>query len=134
MKIYEHKVIGKGKKIINILFHKSYIKKKSFYHYFWLKNINNIQKKFKKGFVCVICYDKFSTSKALNRHLLLCNALTKEEYPAPGTFLSYDDKKLQNMLIHYLLLVLLILKQNLTLMKMLTSPLKILSKVMKVLR
>ena len=93
MKIYEHKVIGKGKKIINILFHKSYIKKKSFYHYFWLKNINNIQKKFKKGFVCVICYDKFSTSKALNRHLLLCNALTKEEYPSPGTFLSYDDKK-----------------------------------------
>ena len=48
MKIYEHKVIGKGKKIINILFHKSYIKKKSFYHYFWLKNINNIQKKLKK--------------------------------------------------------------------------------------
>ena len=45
MKIYEHKVIGKGKKIINISFHKSYIKKKSFYHCFWLKNINNIQKK-----------------------------------------------------------------------------------------
>ena len=41
----------------------------------------------------MICYDKFSTSKTLNRHLLLCNALTKEEYPTPGTFLSYDDKK-----------------------------------------
>ncbi len=41
----------------------------------------------------MICYDKFITSKASNRHLLLCNALTKEEYPAPGTFLSYDDIK-----------------------------------------
>ena len=44
MKIYEYKVIGKGRKIINLLFHKSYKNKKSFYHYFWIKNINNIKK------------------------------------------------------------------------------------------
>ena len=37
MKIYEHKLIGKGSRIINVLFHKSYKNKKSFYHYFWLK-------------------------------------------------------------------------------------------------
>ena len=43
MKIYEYRVIGKGRKIINLLFHKSYKNKKSFYHYFWIKNINNIK-------------------------------------------------------------------------------------------
>ena len=49
MKIYEHKVIGQGrnKTVVNILFHKSYKNKKSFYHYFWLKNINNIKKQLK---------------------------------------------------------------------------------------
>ena len=30
MKIYEHKVIGNGKKIINILFHESYLKRAHF--------------------------------------------------------------------------------------------------------
>jgi len=89
MKIYEHKLIGKGSRIINVLFHKSYKNKKSFYHYFWLKNLNNI----KRCFVCVICYEKFSTSKALSRHLLVCNALTKEVYPTQKTFLTFDDKK-----------------------------------------
>ena len=44
MKIYEYRIIGKGRKIINLLFHKSYKNRKSFYHYFWIKNINNIKK------------------------------------------------------------------------------------------
>ena len=44
MQIYEYRIIGKGRKIINLLFHKSYKNKKSFYHYFWIKNINNIKK------------------------------------------------------------------------------------------
>ena len=93
MKIYEYKVFGKGHKIINILFHKSYKKKRSFYHVFLIKNINNITKSIKKKFVCVICYDKFSTSQSLNRHLLLCNSMTKEIYPPQKTFISFDDKK-----------------------------------------
>jgi len=37
MKIYEYRVIGKCRKIINLLFHKSYNNKKTFYHYFWIK-------------------------------------------------------------------------------------------------
>ena len=43
--------------------------------------------------MCVICYDKYSTSQALNRHLLICNSITKEVYPSPQTFISFDDKK-----------------------------------------
>jgi len=93
MKIYEHKVIGKGRKIINILFHKRYKNKQSYYHYFWIKNINNIKKSFKKHFVCVVCYNKFSTSKALNRHLLTCNSKTVDVYPPEKSYLSFDDKK-----------------------------------------
>ena len=54
MKIYEYKVIGKGRKIINLLFHKSYKNKKSFYHYFWIKNINNIKKQLNDG-LFVLC-------------------------------------------------------------------------------
>ena len=38
MKIFEHKKMGKGKKLINILFHKTYKDKKLYYHYFWIKN------------------------------------------------------------------------------------------------
>ena len=34
MKIFDYKTIGKGKNIINILFHKVYKNKKSVYHYF----------------------------------------------------------------------------------------------------
>ena len=93
MKIFEYKVFGKGRQTINILFHKSYRNKKSFYRYFWIKNINNIKRCSKKSFVCVICYDKYSTSQALNRHLLICNSITKEVYPSPQTFISFDDKK-----------------------------------------
>ena len=93
MKIYEHKVIGKGRKIINLLFHKQYKNKQSYYHYFWIKNINNIKKSFKKHFVCVVCYNKFSTSKALNRHLLTCNSKTVDVYPPEKSYLSFDDKK-----------------------------------------
>ena len=37
MKIFEYKVFGKGRQTINILFHKSYKKKKSIYRYFWIK-------------------------------------------------------------------------------------------------
>ena len=43
MRIYENKIIGKGKITVNILFHKTYKDKKTFYHYFWIKNINNIK-------------------------------------------------------------------------------------------
>ena len=93
MKIYEHKEIGKGGKIINILFHKTFKNKKSYYHYFWIKNINNIKKTIKKRFVCVVCYDKFSTSNALNRHLLTCNSMTNELYPPKNSFLYFDDRK-----------------------------------------
>ena len=53
MKIYQHKVVGKGRKIINILFHKSYKNKKSYYHYFWIKNINNIKTSIKNS-LCVL--------------------------------------------------------------------------------
>ena len=49
MQIYEYRIIGKGHKVINLLFHKSYKNKKSFYHYFWIKNINNIKKQLKDG-------------------------------------------------------------------------------------
>ena len=54
MKIYEYRIIGKGRKIINLLFHKSYKNKKSFYHYFWIKNISNIKKQLKGG-LFVMC-------------------------------------------------------------------------------
>ena len=54
MKIYEYRIIGKGRKIINLLFHKSYKNKKSFYHYFWIKNINNIKKQLNDG-LFVLC-------------------------------------------------------------------------------
>ena len=40
-----------------------------------------------------MCYEKFSTSVALNRQLLTCNALTKEFYPPENSYISYDDKK-----------------------------------------
>ena len=93
MRIYEYKVIRKGSQVINILFHKYYRNKKTLYRYFWLKNLNNISQNVKRSFVCVICYDRFSTSKALNRHLLTCNAMTKETYPSSKTFLTFDDKK-----------------------------------------
>ena len=93
MKIYESKVIGKGQKIVNILFHKTFKNKRTFYHYYWIKNINNIKSTIKKRFVCVLCYDKFSTSNALNRHLLKCNSLTNEVYPPEKSYLSFDDKK-----------------------------------------
>ena len=54
MKIYEYRIIGKGRKIINLLFHKSYKNKKSFYHYFWIKNINTITKTVNDG-LFVLC-------------------------------------------------------------------------------
>ena len=50
MKIFEHKKVGKGRKIVNILFHKTYKNKKSYYHYFWIKNINNIKKQLKENY------------------------------------------------------------------------------------
>ena len=40
-----------------------------------------------------MCYEKFSASVALNRHLLTCNAPTKEVYPPENSYISYDDKK-----------------------------------------
>ena len=40
-----------------------------------------------------MCYEKFSTSVALNRHLLTCNALAKEVYPPEHSYIPYDDKK-----------------------------------------
>ena len=43
--------------------------------------------------MCVVCYEKFSTSKALNRHLLSCNSITLEVYPPEKSYLSFDDKK-----------------------------------------
>ena len=43
--------------------------------------------------MCVVCYDKFSCSKVLNRHLLTCNAVTKEVYPPEKSYLSFDNKK-----------------------------------------
>ena len=93
MKIYSGKIIGSGKKIINILFHKTYKNKKSQYHFFWIKNINNIKNTTKQSYVCTICYDRFSYMKGLNKHLLICNCRTEEKYPAPNTFLFYDDKR-----------------------------------------
>ena len=93
MKIFEHKKMGKGKKLINILFHKTYKGKKSYYHYFWIKNLNNIKKTIKKSFVCVVCYERFSAPTSLNRHMVSCNSMTLETYPKPKSFLSFDDKK-----------------------------------------
>ena len=55
--------------------------------------VNNIKKIIKMRFVCDVCYEKFSTSVALNRHLLTCNALTKEVYPPENSYISYDDRK-----------------------------------------
>ena len=49
MKIYESKVIGKGQKIVNILFHKTFKNKRTFYHYYWIKNINNIKSTIKNA-------------------------------------------------------------------------------------
>ena len=92
MKIFNYKTIGKGKNIINILFHKVYKNKKSVYHYFWLKSLNNIKKDIKTSYVCDICFDRFSKKMSLNRHLLICNAMTKEVYPDPKTFLEFDEK------------------------------------------
>ena len=43
--------------------------------------------------MCVVCYNKFSTSKALNRHLLTCNSKTVDVYPPEKSYLSFDDKK-----------------------------------------
>ena len=48
MRIYEYKVIGKNRQVINISFHKAYKTKKTLYHYFWLKNLNNIKQNIKK--------------------------------------------------------------------------------------
>ncbi len=93
MQIYNTKIIGTGSKIINILFHKIYKNKKSYYIYFWIKNINSIKKEFRRKHVCTICYDRFSTINVLKRHLLICNSTTKEQFPPPNTFLSYDNKK-----------------------------------------
>ena len=93
MKIFEHKEIGKGKKIINVLFHKTYKGKKSYYHYFWVKNLNNIKKTIKKSFVCVVCYERFSAPSSLNRHMISCNSMTIETYPKTKSFLTFDDKK-----------------------------------------
>ena len=61
MKIYEYRIIGKGRKIINLLFHKSYKNRKSFYHYFWIKNINNIKKELNDG-LFVLCFMRNSVS------------------------------------------------------------------------
>ena len=93
MKIYNTKILGKWNKIINILFHKVYKNKKIILPLFLDKNVNNIKKDVKKSFVCIICYDRFSTKKTLNRHLLICNSLTKELYPPEKTFISFDEKK-----------------------------------------
>ena len=41
----------------------------------------------------MICYERFSSGKALKRHSLICNSITKEKFPKPKTFLSYDNKK-----------------------------------------
>ena len=55
MKIYESKVIGKGRKIVDILFHKTFKNKRTFYHYYGIRNINNIKNTILKRFVCVLC-------------------------------------------------------------------------------
>ena len=93
MHIYETKVIGRGTNIINILFHKIYKRKKTYYVYFWIKNINSIKRDLKQSYVCMICYERFSSGKALKRHSLICNSITEEKFPKPKTFLSYDNKK-----------------------------------------
>ena len=89
MKIFEHRKIGTGRKVINILFHKTYKDKKSCYHYFWIKNLNNIKNTIKKRFVCVVCYERFSAPTALNRHMLTCNSMTTEVYPKEKSFASF---------------------------------------------
>ena len=97
MNIFNYSTIGKGKNIINILFHKVYKNEKSVYHYFWLKSLNNIKKDTKTSYVCDICFDRFRKKMSLNCHLLICNAMTKEVYPDPKTFLEFDEKKLQSL-------------------------------------
>ena len=43
--------------------------------------------------MCVLCYNKFSCTKVLNKHLLTCNLRSKEVYPSENSYLPYDDKK-----------------------------------------
>ena len=66
----------------------------------------------KKRFVCDVCYERFSAPTALNRHMLTCNSMTIEVYPKEKSFVSFDDKKLQNMLHQYQYWDMLILKQS----------------------
>ena len=39
-----------------------------------------------------MCYEKFNTGKALNRHLLSCNFTTKDVYLTEKSKLSFDEK------------------------------------------
>ena len=82
----------------------------------------------------MICYNELSTSKALNRHLSLCNAITEEGYPSPGTFLSYEDKKAAKYAYSLSNIGFADFQIKLTILKMSAITLKILSKVMKVLQ
>ena len=88
MQIYETRIIGKGLSIINVLFHKIYKNKKTYYVYFWIKHINSIKINFKQSYVCMICYDGYSYSKAFQRHLVMCNGITKEAFPNHKSFIS----------------------------------------------
>ena len=58
-----------------------------------MKHVNSIKRNLKQSYVCMICYDRYSTSKALKRHLLICNGITKETFPKHNTFLSFDNNK-----------------------------------------
>ena len=62
MQIYEYRSIGKGHKIVNLLFHKSDQNIKSFYHKFWIKYINNIKQKQLSGGLFEVCAMRHSVA------------------------------------------------------------------------
>ena len=64
--------------IISLSFFIKLIKKEILLSLFFDKKYHQYQKTFKRKFVCTICYDKFSTNAALNRHLISCYSMTNE--------------------------------------------------------
>ena len=92
LQIFSDQKIGNGKQRIHLLSYTLYSNKKvKNKYYFWMKNINNTFRQEKKRFLCLICYNRFSSKHALNNHLIKCESNSKEVFPDPGTYIEYTD-------------------------------------------
>ena len=91
LQVWKSVKIGNGEKEVNILHIFQYYMKNRKNYYFYLKNLSCIHNFFQKRYPCLICFNRFTSKRALSSHLQKCS-LPQLIYPDKDTFIEFDHK------------------------------------------